>query len=84
MGFNSYRRIDSCLITVSYDKINWVPIGKTEIETAYPWCTPMNASDSTIIKITAYGKHQERIVGTREDLNFINIISPMIWGLQVH
>jgi hypothetical protein len=73
--------IDSCLVGVSYDKMSWVPVGRTDIDSIYPWTIASSASDSTIIRVIAYGKHGERIAGTKTNNQFI---SATIWGLQVH
>jgi len=73
--------IDSCLITVSYDKMNWVPLGTTAIDTVFNWSIPDFASDSTIIRVIACGKHGERIAGTRDNIQFI---LSYIWGIQIH
>lgn len=72
--------IDSCLVDVSYDKMSWVPVGKTDIDSIYPWTIAPSASDSTIIRVIACGKHGERIAGTKTNILFI---SSTIWGLRV-
>jgi hypothetical protein len=73
--------IDSCLVTVAYDKMTWIPLGKTIIDTFFNWIIPEQASDSTIIKVIAYGKHGERIASSKENLSFFTF---NIRSLQVY
>lgn len=70
--------IDSCLITISYDKMSWVPLGKTTIDSSYHWSVPWQASDSTIIRVIAFGKHGEQIAGSNDNWQFF-----ALKGLQI-
>ena len=75
--------IDSCLITIAYDKMNWTPIGKTNIDSIFNWKIPNVVTDSTILKITACGKHSERIFSIKDSLKFIPGYILKVRGLQV-
>lgn len=58
--------IDSCIITYAPDKINWNPIGRTDLDTIfYNWMIPNLVTDTTILKVTACGKHSEKISATQ-------------------
>lgn len=78
--------IDSCIITIAYDKMNWSPLGKTALDSIIPWTIPELVTDSTLIKVTALGKHSERIFSIRDSIPFETKPKPelKIWGLQYH
>lgn len=62
--------VDSCLISVAYDYMNWIPLGKTQIDSSFVWTIGNNASKTTIIQVMAYGKHGERIYSNLSGLSF--------------
>lgn len=72
-----HNEIDSCLVSVSYDEMSWLPLGKTELDSMLNWTIPVQASNSTIIKVIACGKHGERVVSTKTDINFyfLNVLN---------
>lgn len=72
------EEIDSCLITISYDKMSWNPLGKTNIDSSYQWLVPWQASDSTIIRVIVFGKHGEQIASIKENSQFF-----VLKGLQI-
>ena len=72
------EEIDSCLITISYYKMSWNIVGKTFIDSSLSWVVPWQASDSTIIKIIAFGKHGEQIASVKENSQFF-----ALKGLQI-
>ena len=74
--------IDSCLVSVSLDKMSWIPVGMTALDTLYPWFIPRQASDTTILRVIACGKHGERIEGIKSDIKFI-YKAASIWGIRV-
>lgn len=76
------EEIDSCLITISYDKMSWNQIGKTDIDSSYQWLIPWQASDSTIIRIIIFGKHGEQIASTKDNLQFFALKGLQIFPLN--
>ncbi|MDD5650903.1 MAG: hypothetical protein PHF86_10890 [Candidatus Nanoarchaeia archaeon] len=62
--------IDSCLVTVSFDRLTWESIGKTLVDTLIPWNINYRSTPATILQVVACGKNGERISTTRTDMNF--------------
>lgn len=62
--------IDSCLISITYDSFNWIPLSNTELDSSFMWTVGNDASEATIIKVMACGKHGERIYSVLDNMQF--------------
>ena len=65
---NTLAEVDSCIVEASFDnKRLWNDIGTTGPDSSFRWKIPRRESDSTYIKVTACGKHQERVSAISAD-----------------